>query len=623
MFITLILLFSRKIAAQDLRNETRVKLFEKAEAFKRERKFFEAEEIYNKIIKKEPKQFDAYFKAYGLLKLIGEKDKALFYAEELIKKNPSEEKYNPLFAEVAEWKWQSGKYELAKKYIELLLTKQLDADSKKVYSSYKNKYEVAIFNVSNPITIKIKKVKWEDDVSIDAYFPVLTADEENLIFTSRDNAFDENIFQSELLNNNTWSKPNEIKELKTLEREGTNTISADGRIMVFTFCGKGYKRKNLGSCDLYYSIRNGDKWSTPINLGKEINTKYWESQPSLSADGRALFFSSDRPGGMGKKDIWLSKKNESGEWSKAENLGQEINTSEDDIAPFIHANGESLFFSSSGRHGLGGYDLYFSINNGSSWSEVKSLPHPINDYNNQIGIYINPSLSKAYYSIDSKNFSELVYFDLPASLDLGKKAGYLKGRVRDADTKRLIPSFLELTSKNKLIFSCTSDSLTGNYLMVIPEGNEYALHISKKGYFFQSVKVDYKNVLYLDTLVRNIDLVPIQKNKKVVLNNIYFDFGSAEILETSKTELLKLLYILKNTPDVKIHFEAHTDDVGSKENNLLLSEKRAKSVVEYLTTNGILESRLSWSGEGENKPLVPNTSDYKRSLNRRIEFMLK
>ncbi len=196
------------------------------------------------------------------------------------------------------------------------------------------------------------------------YFPVMTADRETLIYTGNQDG-DENLYVTST-KDKIWSEPVSISEkINTKENEGTASISADGRTLVFTSCGG---RKGFGSCDLFIAYKQGDNWTSPQNLGTGVNSPEWESQPSLSADGRTLYFVSDRKGSLGKRDIWMSKLDSTNIWAKATNLGAPVNTTEDDLSPFIHANGKTLFFASEGHVGMGGVDLYFTENQQDRWN---------------------------------------------------------------------------------------------------------------------------------------------------------------------------------------------------------------------------------------------------------------
>lgn len=454
------------------------------------------------------------------------------------------------------------------------------------------------------------------------YFPVLSTDRETLIFTGQQDK-DENLYQSSY-KDSTWSTPISISnKINTLENEGTASIAADGRTIVFTACGG---RKGYGSCDLFISYKQGEEWSIPQNLGSNINSGEWESQPSLSPDGRTLYFVSDRKGSLGKRDIWVSQLDSVNIWQKAVNVGNIINTIEDDLSPFLHANGKTLFFSSEGHVGMGGLDLFFTENKAGKWSVPENLGFPLNTHEDQVALFITSDSKKAYYSLeqdqaDKYRRAKIVAINLPESLQAKFNATYyLKGIVYDAISKQKLQADIELVSlkNNQLTGKFSSDAQTGSYTSVLANGGDYAIFISKKGYFFKSINFDFSDKLGQDKVL-NIGLEPIKKNAKEILNNIFFDTAQWELKAESTVELDKLVALLKANPNLPLEISGHTDDVGKDTDNLLLSKKRAKAVADYLIQRGINATQIRSEGYGETLPFLPNISEENRKLNRRIE----
>ncbi|MEY4540569.1 MAG: hypothetical protein RLZZ306_2326 [Bacteroidota bacterium] len=454
------------------------------------------------------------------------------------------------------------------------------------------------------------------------YFPVMTADRETLIYTGNQDS-DENLYVASI-KDKIWTEPVSISEkINTKENEGTASISADGRTLVFTSCGG---KKGFGSCDLFISYKQGDNWTSPQNLGLGVNSPEWDSQPSLSADGRTLYFVSDRKGSLGKRDIWLSKLDSNNIWKKATNLGNPVNTIEDDLSPFIHANGKTLFFASEGHVGMGGLDLYFTENQQDKWKNPENLGYPLNTFEDQVALFITADGKKAYYSLerdqeDKYRRAKIVEIEVPASLQTKFKAtSFLKGIVYDAKTKQKLQADIELIAlkNNELMGKISSDSQTGTYTSVLTSGGEYAVFVSKKGYFFKSLNFDFSDKIGLDKIL-DIPLEPIKKEAKEILNNIFFDTAKWDLKSESTVELDKLVALLKANPDLPIEISGHTDDVGKEADNLLLSQKRAKSVVDYLAQKSVNIQKIKAEGYGKNRPFLPNSSDENRKLNRRIE----
>jgi outer membrane protein OmpA-like peptidoglycan-associated protein len=447
---------------------------------------------------------------------------------------------------------------------------------------------------------------------------VLTADGNTLIFTAITDSHDEDLFISQW-KDGAWETPTPISAaINTPNNEGTCTISADGKIMVFTSC-EG--RRSYGSCDLFITRKEGDRWTEPENLGPQVNSPYWDSQPSLSPDGSKLFFSSDRPYGIGKKDLWMSTVNGEGKWSKASNLGPQINTPENEVSPFVHANGMSLFYSSNGREGLGNHDIYMTNIKAGFTAESYNLGYPINTPGDESGLFIAANGKSALYSKQEGDNTYIYAFDVPLELSSRfERIYYIKGFIRDAKTQAPLYSSLELVnSKNgEKVSRFLSDPVTGDYMSIIPEEGEYMLYVETPGYFFKSLKIDFKEGKVDQEM--DIRLSKIEKETKETLDNIFFDTGSSALRPESDIELDKLLKMLRENPKLQVEISGHTDDVGNDKSNHSLSVARAQSVVQYLQNKGVDPSRLVAIGYGESQPKVKNDSEQNRQLNRRIEL---
>ena len=496
------------------------------------------------------------------------------------------------------------------------------ASNQKRYKTRIDNCKFALEAINKPLIINPLELPKLVNKFQSQYFPVMTADRETLIYTGNQD-LDENLYVASI-KDKIWTEPISISEkINTKENEGTATISADGRTLVFTSCGG---KKGFGSCDLFISYKQGDNWTSPQNLGQGVNSPEWESQPSLSADGRTLYFVSDRKGSLGKRDIWVSKLDSTNMWKKAINLGNPINTIEDDLSPFIHANGKTLFFASEGHVGMGGLDLYFTENQQDKWKNPENLGYPLNTFEDQVALFITADGKKAYYSLerdqeDKYRRAKIVEIEVPESLQAKFKAtSFLKGIVYDATTKQKLQADIELISlkNNELVGKINSDSQSGTYTFVLASGGDYAVFVSKKGYFFKSLNFDLSDIIGLDKIL-DITLEPIKKEAKEILNNIFFDTGKWDLKSESTVELDKLVALLKSNPDLPIEISGHTDDVGKDSDNLQLSQKRAKSVVDYLVQKGVNTLKVKAEGYGKNRPYLPNSSDENRKLNRRIE----
>jgi OOP family OmpA-OmpF porin len=462
------------------------------------------------------------------------------------------------------------------------------------------------------------------------YFPVLTADQQQLIFTRRMGSGgddDEDLVISKKDKRGRWTTPESISpNINSNLNEGTCTISADGRKLIFTSC---VGRQGYGSCDLFQSELVGDTWTKPKNLGPNVNSSEWESQPSLSADGRTLYFVSDRRGGVGRRDIWVTQLNDKGEWTKARNLGKPVNTIYDEISPFIHVNNRVLYFASNGLVGFGGYDIFFSERDSTGWSDPKNLGSPINNHEDQFSLYITSDGKKGYYSHEEVRpagytASRIFEIEIPEQHRVRYKSNYVKGVVRDKKTGQPLRASIELINldSKETESLVSSDSVSGSYLIVLTQGAEYALYVNKADYLFRSLNFNYSELRDYEPIVLDIELEKASEGTSAVLENIFFDVDKYELKEKSVTELKKILRFLNENPSVRIEISGHTDNTGSAAYNVQLSEKRAQSVNNYLVSQGISQSRLTPKGYGSQQPIASNDTEEGRQKNRRIQFKI-
>lgn len=490
--------------------------------------------------------------------------------------------------------------------------------------------EFALKNKNSNSSYKLGPLSDTVNEVILQYFPVLTADQNQIIFTRRVGNGpndDENLVVSTKDSNGRWQRPTSIsKNINTQLNEGTCSISADGRKLILTSCAG---RDGIGSCDLYESRKVGDDWSAPKNLGRNVNSPAWESQPSLSADGRTLYFVSDRRTGLGQRDIWVSTLDENGEWTRAVNAGKEINTQYDEISPFIHVNNRALFFATNGRPGFGGYDIFYSERDTADWGSPKNLGAPINDNEDQFSLFITADGKKGYYSHEEtlgSGFTRSRIFEalIPAENQIRFRSNYVKGVIRDKKTHRPLAAKVELIkiANNTVESLVESDSVTGQYLMVLTQGDEYALYVNKEAYLFKSYNFNYSEVEDFQPIVVDIDLERVAAGSIAVLNNIFFDVDKYELKEKSSPELKKIIAFLKTNPSAKVEIGGHTDNSGSAQHNRELSEKRARSVYDFLTLNGVDKGRMTLKGYGPDQPVATNDTEEGRQKNRRIEFRI-
>lgn len=363
-----------------------------------------------------------------------------------------------------------------------------------------------------------------------------------------------------------------------------------------------------------------------MNLGDKINTEFWETTPSLSPDKRTLYFTSNRPGGIGGADLYVSQMQANGKWGPAENMGPVLNSAGDEMAPFIHADNQTLYFTSSGHPGYGGADLFISRKQlDGSWSKPENLGYPINTIENDGSLAVAADGKTAYYSSnrsDSRGGLDLYTFELREDIRPYKTL-YVKGNVFDAKTKQPVPATVELidNSVNKSLMKIQTDG-SGAYFITLPLGKDYTFSVNRKGYLYYTEQYSLSGKAADSTYQKDIALQPVTLNSTFVFNNIQFATGSYQLLPISLVELDRLLLVLQENPTLKIQISGHTDNVGKPDDNLKLSDNRAKSVADYLISKGIGAGRLSWKGFGATQPIADNATETGRAKNRRTAFTI-
>ncbi|GIV32607.1 MAG: hypothetical protein KatS3mg031_0142 [Chitinophagales bacterium] len=463
------------------------------------------------------------------------------------------------------------------------------------------------------------------------YFPTLTADGEKLFFTrhtyTANNVVNEDIYYS-LWQGSDWGPSIPMPpNVNTTYNEAAATITPDGRKLFLTICEHP---KNIGSCDIWVTHKVGDTWLDPQNLEDPVNTRSKETQPCLSGDGRSLYFCSNRKGGYGGLDLWVTHLQENGKWSEPENLGQTVNTPYDEQRPFIHPDNRTLYFSSEGHPGFGNADIFMSVKGSDGqWQKPVNIGLPINSFENEEGIFVSLDGTTGYFASDRFNSSEtgksnydIYSFVLRRDLAPGAVT-FVKGTVKDENGKGIAAKidFIELNTKVK-VNNTLSDEQNGEFLLTLETGKDYALNISKEGYLFHSENFSLKNLKAEEHFKLEVPLKKIKAGEKSILRNIFFAYNSAELQPQSEAELEILARFMQENPSINIEISGHTDSIGSEAFNKMLSEKRAKCVYDFLIAHQIPAPRLTYVGYGESQPIADNGTESGRALNRRTEFKI-
>lgn len=461
-----------------------------------------------------------------------------------------------------------------------------------------------------------------NEVNTNAYelYPFLSPEGDKLFFTRKER--NEDLYFAERIDGK-WSNVTPLP-FNTSDNEGAQSVSADGQMILFTACNHP---KGLGSCDIFYSIFYQGKWTTPAGIGAPINSANWESQPFISANGMAILFSSNRPGGKGGRDLYISYLSKENKWLEPQNLGSKINTPGDEGTPFLHADGRSLYFSSNGHKSIGSKDLYRTqLNDDGTWSDPVNLGYPINTESEEISIYVALDGKSAYLASNREggqgqlDIYQLVLHDSVQA----EPAIYVKAIVKDAKTGQLLDATYQIFDfSDNSVFARGQTQTDGYFLICMPVENTFRLQIEKTGYVFLSEQFQPQTATMAHPFELEVLLHPIEQGVSLILKNVLFKTDSYQLEETSFPELQEVVQLMKKDLEIHAVIKGHTDNVGSSTYNKDLSQKRAQAVVDYLVNNGIDAKRLVAKGVGEKEPIASNDNEEGRQQNRRTEFVIE
>ncbi|MBD3636297.1 MAG: PD40 domain-containing protein [Crocinitomicaceae bacterium] len=543
----------------------------------------------------------------------------------------------------------------------------LKTDAFKKIQECKNGMELE----KNPARVWIDNVGGKVNSKYPDYAPVISADEAVMVFTARrpdaeDMAPDGRGYFEDLYittkENGEWTKAKNMGKPLNVEgqHDATIGISPDGH-QLFVYNDK------KGNGDIYISSDEEGSWSKPEQLGKNINTDYHEPDASLSFDGKRLYFTSNKPGGYGQHDIYYADWDEDKErWGEAINIGDVLNTPYEERSVFIHPDGETMYFASTGHNTMGGYDLFYSKLVDGKWQKPVNLGPPLNTPDNDVQLVVAGNGRYGYMSSYREGgFGEkdiyLITFLGPEKLPMlsnednliasiakpvkekikepelvseGSNMAILTGIIRDDKTKEPLKAQVVLVDneKNEVIAEFQSDANTGKYLVSLPGGSNYGIAVKKDGYLFHSENFQIPEASGFKQYKKDVDLKKVEVGQSIVLRNVFFDYAKYSLRDASINELERLIKLLNDNPTMRIEISGHTDTRGSDHDNQVLSQNRAKSVVDYLIAHGIDKSRLEYAGYGEKQPLIPDSEINKMNSktekedahqqNRRTEFKI-
>ncbi|MCD6066159.1 MAG: hypothetical protein K0S33_985 [Bacteroidetes bacterium] len=488
---------------------------------------------------------------------------------------------------------------------------------------------------SNTDTVKITNIGKAINSVFADYAPVISADGQMMVFTSTRPVTEKEIKNAKPGFENVYSSTYDEKKKKWTEarrmdealnmqemNNSAKSLSGDGQKTLL------YRDDDAGNGDLYESHLAGAVWGTPVKLPEPINSKDHESSASFSPDGKTLYFVSNRrQGSKGGRDIWVCRQDNHGVWGVAENLGGVINTIEDEETVFMNHDGKTLYFSSKGHKGAGGYDIFRSVNENGKWSEPENMSN-INTADDDICFILAASGLVGFYTsakmggLGDRDIYEVRFTPKPKKET--PQLTLLKGTITDETTGAPLEATLEIIDvvKNNVITTISSNSSTGKYLVSLPSGKNYGIMVKAKDYLFHSVNVDIAYSAGYQEVIKDIQLKKLEVGKSIVLNNIFYDFDKATLRTESMAELDHLVQLMNENPSITIELSSHTDNKGTDDYNQKLSQMRAQSVVDFLISKNIAKERLVAKGYGETVPVADNETEEGRQQNRRTEFKI-
>ncbi|MDZ7263289.1 MAG: OmpA family protein [candidate division KSB1 bacterium] len=541
-----------------------------------------------------------------------------------------------------------------------------------VYQKYKpqfpgmeQKFDKIIALLNAPaVDVEIKNLGSGVNTDAGEYCPVISADNKRLYFLRTRDKFitvgnlkfrmeDEDVFYSKFDSMSApynWGSGIKMVSICTDNPEGPLGISSDGNtLLVF-----GNYEGSIGRGDIFFTEKKAYGWGKVKPMPAPINSGEFDADATFTADGKAILFVSDRPGGVGtfqqkdeffhgdywgNTDIYVCLKQSDTTWTGPINLGPIINTPYCERSPFLHPDGKTLYFSSTGHPGFGELDVFkatrLSDTSWTQWSAPENLGKEYNSSDYDWGYMISTAGDLAYLSVRNRSNSyggSDIY-----SVKLKETAKPLavttvSGKITDPDGKALEAKIKwDDQTMGKPAGEAKSDPQNGRYFIVLPAGHRYGYHAELEGYIGKSEHLDLTDKKQFTEYNLDIVLYPAEKIKEVItkgdsvisieVNNIFFDIDRWELKKESHEELDRWVEFLAANPDIPFEIHGHTDNTGTDDHNLVLSEKRAAAVQQYLLNKGITRSRMTIKGFGRTKPVETNDTEEGRQKNRRVQIV--
>ena len=618
-----------------------IKTYEKAWQLHAEKKHAAANEMMYQLAKEEPEYAQAQM-ALGIFYLENARPNvktAQKYLEKSIMLCPDSVLYSyfylgKIYYGARQYKKAISCFEHFLKDVDLIKTDDDYYESRNYLEYAKATQEL----LDNPVPFKPVKV---DGISTNAdeYLPIISPDNEFALFTRRikqyqNRGLTERLVEREVF---TFSMRNsdgifeygwELEyPFNKVENEGAATLTIDNNDLYYTVCIRDQKTNYL-NCDLYHSHYHKGYWSEIESLGDHINKpNTWESQPTVTSDGQTIYFSSNREGGLGGYDLYKINMLEDGKWSEPINLGEPINTAGNEKSPFIHTDSQTLYFSSEGHKGLGGYDIFFSRHDSlGKWQHPRNIGYPINSFDDDLGFFASTDGHYGFYAsnrFDENNKWNLYSFPLYEEAR-PQKVLFIKGQVDIENNVEPIKARIQLQNiRTKSIKEIPVDTITGKYVAAVLFKDDQVLTVKKEGYVYSSRYLSVEDSTLDQPKEVNLEVKEIKVGHAYEIDDIYFLTNSYDLNKDAKKIIDEFYDFLFENPEIEVEIQGHTDNIGNDQDNLLLSHNRAHAVYQYLVDRGVPNNRLSYKGYGELEPITSNETYSGRAKNRRTVFVIK
>ena len=617
LFFFVLLLNAHPLVAQKKNDD--IKIYEKAVAAFEQKNFTSSIALLENLLKKNERNAEATLFLYQVYAEAKQYQKSIDAFEKLMQIDTTI--FLPYIVKFASQYMVLGNYNKAASILE---------SYKNILPSYLKTKAFELLSICNyakmhPAQKEINVTNAGDSINTAnaEYFPSITVQDSLFLFMRRSN-FKREDFYTSTLTKNKFSKASPLSdELNVEEKKGSMSLTQDLNTLYYA---ADYNQKGYGRYDIYKVTKTKKGWSEPKNLGKNINSDYWDSAPSIAPDNQALYFCSNRPGGYGGIDIYVTFKNEKGFWEEALNMGPTINTAADEQAPFIHADNKTLYFSSNGWPGFGGSDLFVIRKKiDGNWSSPMNLGYPINTFDNEGSIAVAGNGFEGYIASDRADSrgSLDIYKVILAPNTRPNKTFYVNGFIADAVTKKPIAGELVLINTNEetSTMQIKVDS-NGHFILGLPYLDSIGIRVNSEGHEFASTILSLENINSLSNSTLHFYLAPIVKTFTKNFNNIFFEINKAKLNKKSYVELDALTTYLQSEHTALILIEGHTDNRGDSVQNKLLSAKRANTIATYLMSKGIDTARITTIGLGGSQPISDNATEEGRIKNRRTSFTI-